>query len=122
MGVKQGISEKAIAKEFGDNVTQKMAEFFITQLKVEAQKASKRQLVFKARGKTYSYSKYKNTGQLASNIKITKNGDRAIVSDGTRANYSSGYHGMYFLVEKKGENAIKKILKDAQAYASNLKL
>lgn len=122
MGVKQGISEKAIAKEFGDNVTQKMAEFFRTQLKVDAQKASKRQLVFKARGKTYSYSKYKNTGQLASNIKITKNGDRAIVSDGTRANYSSGYHGMYFLVEKKGENAIKKILKDAQAYASNLKL
>ena len=122
MGVKQGISEKAIAKEFGDNVTQKMAEFFRTQLKVEAQKASKRQLVFKARGKTYSYSKYKNTGQLASNIKITKNGDRAIVSDGTRANYSSGYHGMYFLVEKKGENAVKRIFKDAQAYASNLKL
>ncbi len=121
MGV-TGIDTKAIAKEFGNDVTQKLAEFFETQLKVEAQKASRRKLVFKTRGKTYSYSKYKNTGQLASNIKITKNGDKAIVSDGTRANYSKGYHGMYFLVEKKGENAIKKVLKDAQAYTNNLKL
>lgn len=121
MGV-TGIDTKAIAKEFGNDVTQKLAEFFETQLKVEAQKASRRKLVFKSHGKTYTYSKYKNTGQLASNIKITKNGDKAIVSDGTRANYSSGYHGMYFLVEKKGENAIKKVLKDAQAYTQNLKL
>ena len=122
MGVKQGISEKAIAKEFGDNVTQKMAEFFRTQLKVEAQKASKRQLVFKSRGKTYSYSKYKNTGQLASNIKISPNGKGKKVSDGTRANYSKGYHGMYFLVTKKGTRAVKKILKNAEMYASTLKL
>lgn len=122
MGVKQGISEKAIAKEFGDAVTQKMAEYFQTQLKAKAQVASKRKLIFRTRGKTYSYSKYHNTGQLAANIKISKKGDKAIVSDGTRANYSSGYHGMYFLVEKKGESAVKKVLKDAQAYASHLKL
>lgn len=99
-----------------------MADFFETQFKSEAQKARNRRLVFRTRGKTYSYSKYKNTGQLAANIRVTKNGDKAIVSDGTRAGYTQGYHGMYFLVEKKGENAVKRIFKDAQAYASNLKL
>ena len=117
-----GLDSKAIAKSFGDDITQKLAEFFETQLKSEAQKASSRKLVFKTRGKLYSYSRYRNTGQLASNIKITKSGDKAIVSDGTRANYSKGYHGMYFLVEKKGENAVKKVLKDAEVYTNNLKL
>ena len=123
MGVKQGIVEKEVAKEFGDAVTQKMAEYFELQLKAEAQKASKRKVVFKKKnGKVYSYSKYRNTGQLASNIKISKNGKGKKVSDGKRANYSSGYHGMYFLVETKGESAIKKVLKDAEAYAESMKL
>ena len=123
MGIKKGIVERAVAKEFGDAVTQKMAEYFETQLKSEALIASRRKLVFRGRnGKRYTYSKYRNTGQLASNIKITNNGKGKKVSDGTRANYSRGYHGMYFLVTKKGTRAIKKILKDAQMYATTLKL
>ena len=123
MGIKKGIVERAVAKEFGDAVTQKMAEFFEVQLKSEALTASRRKLVFRGRnGKRYTYSKYRNTGQLASNIKISSNGKGKRVSDGTRANYSKGYHGMYFLVTKKGTRAIKKILKDAQMYASTLKL
>ena len=118
-----GIDSKAIAKQFNDDVTQKMAEFFEIQLKSEALKASRRKLVFRGRnGKRYTYSKYRNTGQLASNIKISSNGKGKKVSDGTRANYSKGYHGMYFLVTKKGTRAIKKILKDAEMYASTLKL
>ena len=112
-----------MAKEFGDAVTQKMAEYFETQLKSEALIASRRKLVFRGRnGKRYTYSKYRNTGQLASNIKITNNGKGKKVSDGTRADYSKGYHGMYFLVTKKGTRAIKKILKDAQMYATTIKL
>ena len=123
MGIKKGIVERAVAKEFGDAVTQKMAEYFETQLKSEALIASRRKLVFRGRnGKRYTYSKYRNTGQLASNIKITNNGKGKKVSDGTRANYSKGYHGMYFLVTKKGTRAIKKILKDAQMYATTIKL
>lgn len=121
MGI--GIDSKAIAKQFNDEVTQKMAEYFETQLKSEALTASRRKLVFRGRnGKRYTYSKYRNTGELASNIKITNNGRGKKVSDGTRANYSSGYHGMYFLVTKKGTRAIKKILKDAEMYATTLKL
>ena len=118
-----GIDSKAIAKQFNDEVTQKMAEFFEVQLKSEALTASRRKLVFRGRnGKRYTYSKYRNTGQLASNIKITNNGKGKKVSDGTRADYSKGYHGMYFLVTKKGTRAIKKILKDAQMYATTIKL
>lgn len=121
MGI--GIDTKAIANQFSDEVTQKMAEYFETQLKSEALTASRRKLVFRGRnGKRYTYSKYRNTGQLASNIKITNNGKGKKVSDGTRANYSKGYHGMYFLVTKKGTRAIKKILKDAQMYATTIKL
>ena len=118
-----GIDTKAIASQFSDEITQKMAEFFEVQLKSEALTASRRKLVFRGRnGKRYTYSKYRNTGQLASNIKITNNGKGKKVADGTRANYSKGYHGMYFLVTKKGTRAIKKILKNAEMYASTLKL
>ena len=118
-----GIDTKAIASQFSDEITQKMAEFFEVQLKSEALTASRRKLVFRGRnGKRYTYSKYRNTGQLASNIKITNNGKGKKVSDGTRADYSKGYHGKYFIVTKKGTRAIKKILKDAQMYATTLKL
>ena len=118
-----GIDTKAIANQFQDEVTMKLAEFFETQLKSEALTASRRKLVFRGRnGKRYTYSKYRNTGQLASNIKISPNGKGKKVTDGTRADYSNGYHGMYFLVTKKGTRAIKKILKDAQMYATTLKL
>ena len=118
-----GIDTKAIANQFSDEITQKMAEFFEVQLKSEALTASRRKLVFRGRnGKRYTYSKYRNTGELASNIKITNNGKGKKVSDGTRADYSKGYHGMYFLVTKKGTRAIKKILKDAQMYATTIKL
>ena len=121
MGI--GIDTKAIANQFQDEVTMKLAEFFEVQLKSEALTASRRKLVFRGRnGKRHTYSKYRNTGQLASNIKISPNGKGKKVSDGTRANYSKGYHGMYFLVTKKGTRAIKKILKDAEMYASTLKL
>lgn len=121
MGI--GIDSKAIAKQFNDEVTQKMAEYFETQLKSEALTASRRKLVFRGRnGKRYTYSKYRNTGELASNIKISSNGKGKKVSDGTRANYSKGYHGMYFLVTKKGTRAIKRILKDAEMYATTIKL
>lgn len=118
-----GIDSKAIANQFQDEVTQKMAEFFEVQLKSEALTASRRKLVFRGRnGKRYTYSKYRNTGELASNIKISSNGKGKKVSDGTRANYSKGYHGMYFLVTKKGTRAVKKILKDAEMYATTIKL
>lgn len=70
--------------------------------------------------KTYRYA---NTGQLGRNIKKLKRVDRYYVDAGTRANYSkNGYHGMYFLVEKRGEKEVQRALKDTEAYTRNLKL
>ena len=41
---------------------------------------------------------------------------------GTRASYTSGYHGMYFLVEKKGMEDVKTTLKKGSNYANSMKL
>lgn len=63
MGI--GIDSKAIAKQFNDEVTMKLAEAFRGSAKSEALTASRRKLVFRGRnGKRYTYSKYRNTGQL----------------------------------------------------------
>jgi len=114
---------KAISEQLAKDVTDRVANFIEIQTKAEAQKASGRQKTFKAHGKTYTYAKYSNTGQLARNLKIDKKGKYKVVHDGRRSDYSDGsYHGMYFLVEKRGESAIKKILKDAKSYTESTKL
>lgn len=112
---------KAIAKQFEDEITKKTADYIEIQVKAEAQKASARAKIIRSRsGKRYRYS---NTGQLARNIKKARENGMYTISDGTRSNYSDGtYHGMYFLVEKRGENAIKQILKNAKAYTESTKL
>ncbi len=119
MGVELDI--KAIAKQFENEITKKTADYISTQVKAEAIKASSRAKIIRSRsGKRY---RYKNTGQLARNISMARENGKYIVSDGTRANYSDGsYHGMYFLVEKRGENAIKQILKNAKAYTESTRL
>ena len=100
MGI--GIDTKAIAKQFNDEVTQKMAEFFEVQLKSEALTASRRKLVFRGRnGKRYTYSKYRNTGQLAANIKISPNGKGKKVTDGTRATIQKAITACIFWLLKK---------------------
>ena len=68
------------------------------------------------------YARYQNTGQLSSNLKQVKKGDKVVVNAGTRASYTSGYHGMYFLVEKKGMQDVKTTLKKGANYANSMKL
>lgn len=120
---KDGIDNRGIARLFQQQVTDKMAEFFSTEIKSRALTASKRKKLIRAHGHTYNYGKYQNTGELGRNIKITKDGDKKLVNDGTRADYSDrSYHGMYFLVEKKGESDVKATLKKGTKYAESLKL
>ena len=54
--------------------------------------------------------------------KQVKKGDKIVVNAGTRASYTSGYHGMYFLVEKKGMQDVKTTLKKGANYANSMKL
>lgn len=116
------IDVKSVAKSFDKQVTQKSAQALTVDLKTAAARAGRRQRVIKPRHskKTYRYS---NTGQLAANIATRWKADKAIVSDGGRAYYSKyGYHGMYFLVEKRGEREVQKAMKDLTKYVESLKL
>ena len=109
-----------IKKDIEDDVS----KWFEQAVRTKARTASRRpSLVRGANGKKYSYAKWQNTGQLANNIKIIKEGKGKTVTDGTRASYSDGsYHGMYFLVEKKGMQDVKTTLKKGANYANSMKL
>ena len=122
--VLNGIDTKGISKEINQKVTQETALWFEKAFRTKARTASRRTAFVRgANGKKYSYSKWQNTGQLATNIRITKNGEQKIVNDGTRANYSNGsYHGMYFLVEKAGERDVKNVLRQGTKFVEGLKL
>lgn len=122
--VLNGIDTKGMGKLFNQKVTQETALWFEKTLKTKARTASRRTAFVRgANGKKYSYSKWQNTGQLAMNIRITKDGDKRIVHDGTRSNYSDGsYHGMYFLVEKAGERDVKNTLRQGSKFVEGLKL
>ena len=122
--VLNGIDTKGISKEINQKVTQETALWFEKAFRTKARTASRRTAFVRgANGKKYSYSKWQNTGQLATNIRITKNGEQKIVNDGTRANYSNGsYHGMYFLVEKAGERDVKNVLRQGAKFVEGLKL
>lgn len=123
MAVNNGLDTKGIAKLFQQDVTDAMANFFRAEFNARALTASRRKRVIRSHGRTYSYAKYQNTGQLARAINIKSDGTHKIVNDGTRANYTNGsYHGMYFLVEKKGESDVKATLKKGVNYANTLKL
>lgn len=99
-----------------------MAEFVEIQTKAYAMQAGRRQRKIKPAHSRKTY-RYANTGQLGRNIKKLKRADRYYVDAGTRADYSkNGYHGMYFLVEKRGEREVQKVLKDTETYTRNLKL
>lgn len=95
------IDTASIAKEMQSKVTERMGDWFESEFKVKANSASRRTRLIRSHGHTYTYARYQNTGQLSSNLKQVKKGDKVVVNAGTRANYTSGYHGMYFLVEKK---------------------
>ena len=103
-------------------MTKESAEFIEIQTKAYAIQAGgrKRKINPAHSRKTYRYA---NTGQLGRNIKKVKEGKKYVVEDGRRSNYSDGtYHGMYFLVEKRGEREVQKVLRDAKKYTENLKL
>lgn len=118
-----GLDTSAIAKSFQNQVTNRLSDWFEAELTVKAQNAAKRPRVIKSHGHRYNYSRYQNTGQLARNIRQLKRGDKTIVDAGTRANYTgTGYHGMYFLVEKQGERDVKTTLKKGVKYTESLKL
>ena len=116
-----GIDVKSIANFFQNEVTEKVANFIELDTEKRARSAGRRAKLVKNRhsAKTYRYS---NTGQLANAIRKVKNGKGYIVDAGTRADYSSGYHGMYFLVEKQGERDADNILKASKKYTEALKL
>lgn len=117
------IDVSAASKMFQDQVTEKMADWFEAELKAKAQTAARRPRLIRSHGHTYNYARYQNTGQLARNIRQADRGNKKIVDAGTRANYSgTGYHGMYFLVEKQGERDVKNTLNKGAKYANALKL
>ncbi len=121
MGTTKGIDVNGIAKEFKGKVAQEVAKFVAIETKTVATRAGNRAKLVKGRygRKTYRYS---NTGQLGRAIASRQKGKGFVVSDGGRAFYTKGYHGMYFLVEKRGEREIKKILADTKRYTESLKL
>lgn len=111
---------KEIAKGYSNQVTNKVSDYIEMQVKAEAMKTGARPKIQRSHGHRY---RYKNTGELARNIKAKKDDDgHWSVSDGTRANYSKGYHGMYFLVEKRGEREVARILKEAISFTEKTKL
>lgn len=118
------IDTGGIAKLFKNEVEKDTAEFFKKAVTTKARTAQRRpSFVRGANGKKYSYAKWQNTGQLANNIKIVSSGKGKTVTDGTRGNYSDGsYHGMYFLVEKRGEQDIKNVMKQGEKFVTGLKL
>ena len=116
------LNTSTIAKEMQTKVTERMGDWFEAEFKAKANAASRRTRLIRSHGHTYTYARYQNTGQLSSNLKQVKKGDKIVVNAGTRANYTSGYHGMYFLVEKKGMQDVKTTLKKGANYANSMKL
>ena len=120
--VKDNFDIKGISRELQTKITEKSAEFIERELKQKARTASRRTKIIRSHGHQYTYSKWQNTGQLANNIRITKAGEKRIVNDGTRAGYTSGYHGLYFLKEKKGLSEVKSVLKRSSDFVQGMKL
>ena len=116
------IDTASIAKEMQMQVTERMGDWFEAEFKAKANSASRRTRLIRSHGHTYTYSRYQNTGQLSANLKQVKKGDKIIIDAGTRANYTSGYHGMYFLRNKKGMQDVKTTLKKGANYANSMKL
>lgn len=117
------LNTKGIARLFSDDITEEVAQFFMRETRQKALVASRRTKVIRSHGKSYTYARYQNTGKLARNIKVTRDGDKRIVEDGTRADYGDGsYHGLYFLAEKAGERDVKTVLKRGKTFTEALKL
>ena len=116
------LNTASIAKEMQTKVTERMGDWFEAEFKARATAASRRTRLIRSHGHTYTYSRYQNTGELSRNLKQVKKGDKVVVNAGTRASYTSGYHGMYFLVEKKGIQDVKTTLKKGSNYANSMKL
>lgn len=116
------IDSQSVAKEMQTQVTEKLADWFEAELTTKANVASRRARIIRSHGHSYTYARYSNTGQLARNLKQIRKGDKIIIDAGTRASYSSGYHGMYFLRNKKGMADVKATLKKGTKYAESLKL
>ncbi len=116
------LNTSSIAKEMQTKVTERMGDWFEAEFKAKANTASRRTRLIRSHGHAYTYARYQNTGQLARNLKQVKKGDKVVVNAGTRANYTNGYHGMYFLVEKKGIEDVKTTLKKGANYANSMKL
>lgn len=115
------IDSKAVASFFEKKVTMKVSTFVEQETTKKATTAGRRakKVWNRHSGKTYRYT---NTGQLGQNIRKIRNGDGYKVDAGTRANYSNGYHGLYFLVEKQGERDVKNILNASKKYTEALKV
>lgn len=121
MPLNKKIDVKDVASLFEKKVNTKVSEFVKITTEKKAVSAGRRakKVWNRHSGKTY---RYRNTGQLGSNIRKIRNGEGYKIDAGTRANYTNGYHGLYFLVEKQGERDIKNILSASKKYAEALKL
>lgn len=101
------LNTSSIAKEMQTKVTERLGDWFEAEFKAKADAAARRTRRIRSHGHTYTYARYQNTGQLSRNLKQVKKGDKVVVNAGTRANYTNGYHGMYFLVKKKVYKTLK---------------
>lgn len=110
-----------IARSFGLEITERIGTFVEVETAKRATTAGRRSKVVKNVFTQKRY-RYRNTGELGRNIKLTKTKEGYTVDAGTRANYSSGYHGFYFLATKQGQKDVKNILTQTERYTKTLKL
>ena len=116
------LNTSSIAKEMQTKVTERMGDWFEAEFKAKANSASRRTRLIRSHGHTYTYARYQNTGQLSGSLKQVKKGDKVVINAGTRANYTSGYHCMYFFRNKKCMKDLKSTFKKGANYANSMKL
>ncbi|ARQ94822.1 virion structural protein [Lactococcus phage PLgW-1] len=121
MPLSKELDVKSVSSFFEKEVTMKVSDFVQRDVQKRAVRAGRRpkRVWNRHSGKTYRYT---NTGQLGRNIKKIRSGEGYKIDAGTRGNYTHGYHGLYFLVERQGERDVRSTLNATKKYAEALKV
>ncbi|WP_054639841.1 hypothetical protein [Lactococcus fujiensis] len=108
---------------FRKQIENKASEFVYNQLKLSANRASSRKRRFRGRNGKYIVTRNIRTrGNFRITLKKYKTTNGTTIDAGTRSNYSEGYHGMYFLNEKKGIKEVDEILNALPKFIENINL
>ena len=112
------LNTSSIAKEMQTKVTERMGDWFEAEFKAKANSASRRTRLIRSHGHTYTYARYQNTGQLSSNLKQVKKGDKVKVITGKDKNKEGVVLAAFPKQDKvivEGVNVVKKHQKPNQA-------